>query len=199
MLRRVIAGVVGGVVALLPAAAVNAANTYGLLDAGDKQTAMLLATVPVLGGAVLGGLVAGAWAGRRSGTGAAGVAGAVAACLYAGSVVARIGLLHASGDTTAGLVPTVVSLLFVAALLIGIAMLVGRLVFREQAPPQRVPPPSTPARAPYPSGPSSSRFARDAEPGDPRWPGRAPPPSAPRYPAGMPSRSGAERDPRYRR
>lgn len=198
MLRRVIAGVVGGVAAALPVAAVNAASASGLLDARDTQTAMLVGTVALLAGAVLGGLVAGAWAGRRGGTGAAGVAGVLAACVYVASVVARLAGLLGPRET-ADPVSTTASLLFVAALLIGIAMLIGRLVYREPVAVRRTPSPPGPSRASYPSGPSGARYTPDAGPSDPRWVDRAPPPSAPRYRPGIPSRPGAERDPRYRR
>jgi hypothetical protein len=198
MLRRVIAGVVGGVAAALPVAAVNTASASGLLDARDTQTAMLIGTVALLSGAVLGGLVAGTWAGRRGGTGAAGVAGVLAACVYAASVVARLVGWFGPRET-ADPVATAASLVFVAALLIGIAMLIGRLVYRAPVSIPRAPAPPGPPRAPHSSGPYGARHTSDDRQRDPRWPDRTSPPSVPRYQPGMPSRPGAERDPRYRR
>jgi hypothetical protein len=208
MARRAIAGIIGGVAAALPVAAVNTASAYGLLDAQDTQTAMLIGTVALLSGAALGGLVAGAWAGRRGGSGAAGVAGTLAAGIYVASVVARLAGLLGPRGAAADPISTTASLAFVAALLIGIAMLVGRLTFRGGAVAQSAPsyprqpaaPAADPSHMQRPPSPSGARYGRAPEPSAPRWPDRAAPPSAPRYPAGMPSRSGAERgEPRYRR
>jgi hypothetical protein len=137
MTARVVAGIMGGIAGVLPLAAMNLAGLYGVLDATDVQVAALSGAGALLGGVLLGGVVAGWIAGRQGGAAAGVVAGVIAAALYAVAVIGLVvgGARQGYGPPIIALHPirTSVALLFVAALLLGVTLVVSWLVGRAQA------------------------------------------------------------------
>lgn len=142
MARRVVAGILGGVAGILPLVLVNLlVNTGGAL--GDVQAvaveyALALGVVALLGGVLAGGGLAG-WLGARrgGGIGAAGMAGALAAALYAVTVILVLvgGARQGWGPSVAAIHPIRVSaaIILVACLLLGVALITGAVVRRGQA------------------------------------------------------------------
>jgi hypothetical protein len=173
MVKRVWAGVLGGVAGILPLLlvnlAVNAGGALGGVEAFAAQDALALGILALLGGVALGGGLAGWLAGRAGGTAAAGLSGALAAALYAVTVILLLvgGAKQGWGPPVAAIHPIRVSaaIILVACLLLGVALIAGALASRggmvapadpPAAPMRRSPPAPRPA-APY-------RSARDGRP-----------------------------------
>jgi hypothetical protein len=205
MAKRVIAGILGAIVGVLPLAlvnvVVNGGGTFGDVETQAVDHAVAVGAVALLGGVALGGTVAGWIGGRRGGAAGGGISGAVAAILYAIVVI-----LAAVGGARQGWAPPIFALhpirtsaavVLVATLLLAVALVVGRLAGARPAPGARAPVSGAAgagrldAAGPRPVG---------APPADPRAQGfnRPIPPSRP--PAGAPARSSFDRSaPRPRR
>lgn len=164
MARRVVAGIVGGALGVLPLVLVNllvnAGGALGDVEAVAAQSALLLGIVALLGGVLAGGILAGWLAGRTGGAPAAGFAGTLAALLYAITVILVIvgGAKQGWGPSVAAIHPLRVSaaILLVACLLLGVALATGALVGRGRV--------VAPAYGPAPS----ERRPRSGLPSDPR-------------------------------
>ena len=91
-MARVAGGIAGWLIGLLPLIAVNIAGNAGALSADD---AVLAGAAALLGGLLLGGIIAGAVGGRPTRTRSGGVTGAfisggIAALLYAVALIALV-------------------------------------------------------------------------------------------------------------
>lgn len=205
MARRMIAGILGAVVGVLPLALVNllvnGAGTFGEIEAQAAANAVVLGAVALVGGVVLGAVTTGWMAGRSGGVAGATVAGVIAAVLYAVVVIFLVvgGARQGWGPPVAAIHPLRASaaILLVASLLLGITLIVGRLA--EDTRPSR---PAMPAASSRPMGrpvPGAPQRPGVSQPRDPRqynwddgsWPARPPVGgrhqmgthrSAPRYP-----------------
>ncbi len=131
-MARVAGGIAGWIAGVLPLAAVNALSYVGVFD--TQQDATLAGAGALLGGLCLGGIVAGMLGtrGRRSrATGAALQAGLIAAILYAATLVGAMVYASASGTLPRALAGHLlrlsVAVLFVAGLLLAVALLTGTL------------------------------------------------------------------------
>lgn len=192
MAARIVAGILGGIAGVIPLLAVNLAASNGLLDTGDVQAAALSGAGALLGGVLLGGIVAGAIAGRRGGGIAGAVAGSIAAALYAvvviGLVVGGARQGHGPPIIAAHPIRTSGALLFVAALVMGVSVVVGWIAGRGHGGRSRDGMAGHyDARSTY--APDARRAATPAPrsySGPPPSGGR--PPSAPRPPVGVQSR-----------
>jgi hypothetical protein len=137
MAARIVGGIVGWLLSLLPLVAVNVADYFGLFSYDE---AALAAAAALFFGLLLGGIVSGRIGGRRradgsGGAGGASLAGGIAALLYS---VTLIGLMIGSGyrDTAPPLIaehPLRISvvIVFFAALLLAIAFITGLLMGRR--------------------------------------------------------------------
>jgi hypothetical protein len=204
MARRVVAGILGCVVGVLPLLLVNVlangAGTFGDLETLVEQNAVAFGAGALLGGVLLGGAVAGSMAGRCGGAASGGIAGIIAGALYAVMVILLVvgGAKQGWGPPIAALHPLRVSaaILLIAALLTAVALGVGALAGRGQVRREL----ALDSRMPEAGGASGPRYASwtQGEP-DRSWDGgRAA--SASRPPAGVPARSSASRSaPRDRR
>jgi hypothetical protein len=140
MSRTVLAGIVGGVLGVLPLALlnliVNASGALGAFETQAASNAAQLGALALLGGLALGGSVAGWMAGRR-GLVPAAVAGGIAALLYAVCVILLVvgGAKAGWGPPIAALHPLRASaaILLVASLLALVALGVGWLTARRAA------------------------------------------------------------------
>lgn len=135
-MRRFVGGILGWLVGVLPLIAVNVAGAMAFLD---DETAALAGTGALLGGMLLGGVIAGAMGGRGSreksgGAGAALVSGGLAAALYAGTLFALV-----AGASQIGVAPDVVAehpirvgaaILCLGAVLLAVALTAGALAGR---------------------------------------------------------------------
>lgn len=209
-MRRFVGGILGWLVGVLPLIAVNVAGAMAFLD---DETAALAGTGALLGGMLLGGVIAGVFGGRGSpeksgGAGAALVSGGLAAALYAGTLFALV-----AGASQIGVAPDVVAahpirvgaaILCLGAVLLAVALTAGALAARgpradaHAALPLRTSNVQPPARQPAPlathalDGPdfdgyrsADQRYPAPSRPAHPARPAYAPP-SRPRYP--QPSR-----------
>ncbi|MGH2517292.1 MAG: hypothetical protein ACRDHP_16705 [Ktedonobacterales bacterium] len=205
---RILGGIAGWLFGVAPLLAVNLVDYFGLYYFPDP---FLAGAIGLVAGLLLGGLVAGLIGGRSRGAGGgargAGTTGLVAAALYAVSV---IGLMEAARSFDA-LPPAVtqhpirvsVGILFLATLLLLVALLTGVFAGESvEAPASRTQParPASAPRAPAahgatgtPHGPPPYARPRYGDvaapsrpatprPGGPQWqPPDAPDASDPRY------------------
>jgi hypothetical protein len=193
MARRVIAGILGCAAGVLPLVLVNVlvngAGIFGDLETMAAQNAVLLGAAALLGGILLGGTLAGWIAGRRGGAVAGGVAGIIAGVLYAITVILLVvgGARQGWGPPIAALHPirTSAAIILVAGLLTAVALGVGALAGRGQAP-------SGPQRAAV-SGPGGAHDAPRPPEEAVRPGGRGYASSPSRPAAGAPARSGPRR------
>jgi hypothetical protein len=136
--RTVLAGIVGGVLGMLPLALlnliVNASGKLGGIETQAASNAAQLGAAALLGGLALGGAVAG-WMAGRHGLGAAALAGGIAALWYAVAVILLVvgGAKAGWGPPIAALHPLRASaaILLVASLLLVVALAVGWLTARR--------------------------------------------------------------------
>lgn len=169
MAARFWGGIAGWLAAVLPLLAVNALDYFGIYYFPDPVIAGLLALV---GGLLLGGIVAALLGKRRGGVPGAATSGALAAILYAASL---IGLLYASraSDALPSLItqhPLRVSaaILFFAALLLLVSLVTAVLTAGRAAE-------ATPAALDARRGPASTSSTSSTS-------GRRPPTSYPAHP-----------------
>lgn len=132
MRARISGGIAGWLIGVVPLIVVNILDYQGLFAFQDAVVAGLVA---LIGGILLGGIVAGLLGGRAGGVLAATTSGAIAAMLYA---VTLIGLVIGTGvlDTASPLIalhPLRISmaLLFLATILLAIAIATGAIVGRR--------------------------------------------------------------------
>ncbi len=196
MRYRMLGGLLGWLVALLPLAAVNAANLAALFS---FQETILAGGLAILVGLLLGGSVAGVVGGRQRrayGGGASGgaAAGGFAALLYLTTVLVLLALAsHADSaplllqDGLAGALWMLTALAFVALLFVAVAAASGVLVGRRALAKPRAAVPSaaragiTP-RQPVPSRAPGQplRLPSSAASRPPTMPRPAPPDTYPR-------------------
>ena len=185
-MRRIAGGVVGWLAAVLPLLGVNIAGYASVLD---TETAVIAGAAALLGGILLGAVVKGLLAGRPSAERAGGAAatlpaGGVGAALYAVSLIVvvevAIRIQAAPAIVAAHPIRIAVAIIFLGAILLGLALLVGALAARLPVKQNVRPAPRYPA--------SAAQQSR----AQPRY---APPPSQPRRNDGYPDRSDY-RDPR---
>ena len=143
MRARISGGIAGWLIGVVPLIVVNILDYQGLFAFQDAVVAGLVALV---GGVVLGGVAAGLLGERGGGILSATTSGAIAAVLYA---VTLIGLVIGTGilDTASPLIalhPLRISmaLLFLAAILLAIAIGVGALSDRRTSAAPRSPQPA---------------------------------------------------------
>lgn len=126
MRGRIGPGIAGWLAALAPLVIANLATYLGLLSFNE---ALLAGTLGLAGGILLGGIVTGALGGRRSGTRGAVGSGIVTAVLYSVSVIALNTIASLAESSVPQIVsnpiPACMTVLFCAALLIGVALLAG--------------------------------------------------------------------------
>src|SRR5579863_5725687 len=135
MLRRILAGILGSLAGALPLlmvnVLVNGGGSFGAIESTIEENVVVFGAGALLGGVVLGGVVAGWIAGRRGGTAESGVAGGIAAVLYAVMVILFVvgGAKQGWGPPIAALHPLRASaaICLVATLLLGVALLTGAL------------------------------------------------------------------------
>jgi|GEM_PF-2158428 hypothetical protein len=167
--RRVIGGLVGWLIGVLPLVGVNLANYFGFYP-GDPVVVGMLA---LFGGLIVGAVISGLIGGRArdngmSGAAGASVSGGIAALFYAVSIIAFIFLARSSDalPAIAAAHPIRISavILFFAAVFLGIAMLTGQLLGRHNpetldavAPPMSRQYPENPQNAQYPQYPMQRR------------------------------------------
>jgi hypothetical protein len=138
MRRMVPAGILGGVLGVLPLALlnviVNASGALGAVETLAASNSALLGAAALLGGLALGGAVAG-WLAGRGGLGVAAGAGSIAALWYAVCVILLVvgGAKAGWGPPIAALHPLRASaaILLVASLLLLVALLAGWLTARR--------------------------------------------------------------------
>lgn len=206
MARRIVAGILGGVVGVLPLVLVNllvnAGGALGGLETVAAENAAALGIMALLGGVLVGGMLAGWLAGREGGAPAAGLSGAVAALLYAVTVILVVvgGARQGWGPSVAAIHPIRVSaaILLVACLLLGVALTTGALTGRRAAAQHTA---QNTARQPAPPqhpgyGPGYGSYAppRDARYPAPSASGRARAPNVARRPASTPPDRSTSRD-----
>ncbi|MGZ3601182.1 MAG: hypothetical protein ACXWQ5_16060, partial [Ktedonobacterales bacterium] len=180
MRARIGGGIAGWLIGVVPLIVVNALDYQGLFAFQDAVVAGLVA---LIGGIVLGGIAAGLLSGRAGGTIAATTAGAVAAVLYAATLISLVigtGILDSASPLIA-LHPLRISmaLLFLATILLAIAIATGAIVGRRaDAAPAASPayhsiPLNRATQVPYdtyrgrlPSQPHTQSRPRDAARGD---------------------------------
>ncbi|MEO7000844.1 MAG: hypothetical protein ABI068_03490 [Ktedonobacterales bacterium] len=133
MIARILGGIAGWLVGVLPLVIVNLVGFAGTLD---PDQAALAGAIGLVGGVMLGGVVAGFIGGRSGGVGGALLSGGLAALLYVASVG---GLLIFSGSQ--GDLPNIilehpirvgVAVLCVGAMLLMLTLLVGFFSSRGQ-------------------------------------------------------------------
>ena len=144
MRRRVMGGIAGWIIGALPLVGINVATYLGYYF----ENPVLIGAVALVAGLMLGGVAAGMLGGRSSQPVAgAGVAGGIAALLYAISIISLIviapnlGLLQPL--TTIQLIHIVIAVIFCAVLLLGVSLLTGLLIGRgrdSETGPQPIPP-----------------------------------------------------------
>ncbi len=136
MAARILGGMAGWLIGVLPLIAVNATDYFGVTYFADP---VLAGAVALLGGLLLGGIAAGAIGGRAGrhnpgGTAGAAVSGGTAALLYACTVVGLMYLARTFDAPSPVLVehPLRISLVifFFAALLLAIALATGAIIGR---------------------------------------------------------------------
>ncbi|HEX8033558.1 MAG TPA: hypothetical protein VF510_06910 [Ktedonobacterales bacterium] len=132
MRARIGGGIAGWLIGVVPLIVVNALDYQGLFAFQDAVVAGLVA---LIGGIVLGGIVAGLLGGRAGGTTSATAAGAVAAVLYAATLISLVigtGILDSASPLIA-LHPLRISmaLVFLATILLAIAIATGAIVGRH--------------------------------------------------------------------
>jgi hypothetical protein len=132
MRARIYGGIAGWLIGVVPLIVVNALDYQGLFAFQDAVVAGLIA---LIGGIVLGGIAAGLLGGRAGGTIAATTSGAVAAVLYAITLISLVigtGILDSASPLIA-LHPLRMSmaLLFLAAILLAVAIATGTIVGRR--------------------------------------------------------------------
>lgn len=132
MRARISGGIAGWLIGVVPLILVNILDYQDLLNLQDAAIAGLIS---LIGGIVLGGIVAGLLGGRAGGTLSATTAGAIAATLYA---VTLIGLVIGTGilDSTSPLIAShplriSMALLFLASILFTISIATGAIVGRR--------------------------------------------------------------------
>ena len=192
MRYRMLGGTLGWLVALLPLAAVNAANLAALFS---FQEAILAGGLAIVIGLLLGGAVAGIVGARhrrayRGGAAGGAAAGGFAALLYLATVLVLLALASSADsaplllqDGLLGALWMLTALAFVALLFVAIAAAVGALVGRRAPAGVRIGVASatragTTARQPVPS----------RAPGQPM----RPPPSAASRPPTLPRSPGPD-------
>jgi hypothetical protein len=144
---RVIGGIAGWLIGVLPIVVVDAAEYFGLY----LPNPLLFGTIALFIGVILGGIVSGYIGGRSTGGSAtaggasgASMTGGIAAALYVISTIALLLLSESLGLMTSisggQLFHVAAALLFFAALWLGIAMLTGFLTGRDPSPRESPPP-----------------------------------------------------------
>lgn len=196
-MRRLIGGIAGWLCGVVPLVAVNAADYLGLLT---YQDAFVAGALGMLGGVLLGGIVAGV-IGGRGGVGHSAGAGGIAAALYATTVV---GLLLGASAIEPGSPLTTVDPLrvgalvaFVATLLLALALATGALTGRSARHADvRMPVPSSAnhrAGVPYGAGAPQYGPPRQPSPSRQRPPAPVAANSMPQWPAMADRRDSASR------
>lgn len=175
-MRRIAGGIAGWLVAVLPLLGVNIAGYANILD---TETAALAGAAALIGGILLGSLITGLIAGRSSATRAGGAmaalpAGLLAALLYVVSLIAVVGVAIRIEAAPAVVMEHPIritgAIIFLGAMLLGIALLTGMLASKRasqpapeaQASPRR-PNASAPQTAARP--PSTTQPRYEADPG----------------------------------
>ncbi len=196
------AGIAGWLAALIPLVIANLATYLGSLSFDE---ALQVGTIGLLASILFGGVVAGALGGRHGG-GARGAArgASISATLYAISVIVlNVGAsLHdsSSPQILSNPIPAVMTLVFCAALMLGVALLVGTLAGSKPRA-RRTPAPQRSASMPRDR--AASPYGTPARPSQQFQPPtlRAAPPTIPRHewsPYGDEPRAPYDRDDRLR-
>lgn len=140
-MRRIAGGIAGWLVAVLPLLGVNIAGYANILD---TQTAALAGAAALIGGILLGSLITGLIAGRSSATRAGGAiatlpAGLLAALLYVVSLIAVVGVAIRIEAAPAVVMEHPIritgAIIFLGAMLLGIALLAGMLAGKRASQP----------------------------------------------------------------
>jgi hypothetical protein len=140
---RVIGGIVGWLIGVLPIAGVDAAEYLGFY----LPNPVLFGALALAIGVILGGIISGYLGGRSKGDGAVGasISGAISSALYVLSTITLLLLSASLGVMTPissdQIFHVAAALLFFAALWLGIAMLTGFLTGRDSSSPQESHPP----------------------------------------------------------
>jgi hypothetical protein len=137
MQRRILGGIAGWLIGVLPLIGVNAADFLGVYI----NPILALVVSLLLGSAVAGYL--GGRSGSAGGTAGAGVAGGISAALYAVTLVVLLLLaqsLGILGSILSGqLFHIAIAVIFLAALWLGIAMLTGLLTGTRETGREKIP------------------------------------------------------------